>query len=76
MKDLFLPEEQWNHPRNIGIKEITVDQLTRRHIFNALDSFYISDGRNNQNGSSFDASSAGVFIGQGLRFNFSLGFQF
>ena len=48
----------------------------RANIFNALDSFYISDGRNNQNGSSFDASSAGVFIGQGLRFNFSLGFQF
>ena len=48
----------------------------RANVFNALDSFYISDGRNNQNGSSFDATSAGVFIGQGLRFNFSLGFQF
>ena len=48
----------------------------RANVFNALNSLYISDGRNNQNGSAFDASSAGVFIGQGIRFNFSLGFQF
>ena len=48
----------------------------KANVFNALNSLYISDGRNNQNGSSFDASSAGVFIGQGIRFNFSLGFQF
>ena len=48
----------------------------KANVFNALNSFYISDARNNQNGSSFDASSAGVFIGQGIRFNFSLGFQF
>jgi len=48
----------------------------KANVFNALNSFYISDGRNNQNGSSFDATSAGVFIGQGIRFNFSLGFQF
>ena len=37
MKDLYLPEDQWDNPRNIGIKKISVDRLTRRHIFNALD---------------------------------------
>lgn len=37
MKDLYLPEDQWDNPKNIGIKKISVDRLTRRHIFNALD---------------------------------------
>jgi hypothetical protein len=48
----------------------------RGNIFNALNSMYISDARNNQNGSYFDAASAGVFFGQGLRYNFSLAFEF
>jgi len=40
---------------------------------------YISDARNNYHldgSSDFDANSATVFVGQGIRFNFSLGFQF
>jgi hypothetical protein len=44
-----------------------------------LNSVYISDARNNshQDGSNdFDANSATVFIGQGLRFNVSVGFEF
>jgi iron complex outermembrane receptor protein len=51
----------------------------RANVFNVLNSLYISDARNNfhQDGSSgFDANSAVVFIGQGTRFNVSLGFEF
>jgi len=48
----------------------------RANVFNALNSLYISDARTNQNGTNFDANSAGVFIGQGVRFNVSVGFQF
>lgn len=50
--------------------------IFRGNIFNVLNTMYISDARNNQNGSSFDATSAGVFMGQGMRFNVSLGFEF
>jgi len=51
----------------------------RANVFNALNTRYISDARNNfhQDGSeNYDANSATVFIGQGVRFNVSLGFQF
>ncbi len=48
----------------------------RGNIFNLLNTFYISDATNNQNGSGFDATSAGVFIGMGTTFNFSLGYEF
>ncbi|MGM0479752.1 MAG: TonB-dependent receptor [Bacteroidota bacterium] len=52
----------------------------RGNVFNALNTKYISDARNNDNFSTphsdFDAKSAGVFFGQGLRFNVSLGFEF
>jgi len=48
----------------------------RANVFNALNTLYISDARNNRNGMGFDANSAGVFIGQGIRFNLSLGFEF
>jgi hypothetical protein len=51
----------------------------KANIFNALNTLYISDARNNYHldgSADFDANSATVFIGQGLRFNFSLGFQF
>ncbi len=49
----------------------------RANVFNVLDTKYISDARNNQFGSqTFDANSAGVFMGQGLRFNVSLGIEF
>lgn len=50
--------------------------IFRGNLFNALNTKYISDARNNQNGGGFDAGSAGVFFGQGLRFNVSLGFEF
>jgi hypothetical protein len=46
------------------------------NIFNSLNTWYISDARNNQNGSTFDAQSSGVFIGQGTTFNVSVGFEF
>ena len=48
----------------------------RANVFNVLNTFYISDARTNQFGGDFSANSAGVFVGQGLRFNVSLGFQF
>ena len=48
----------------------------RANVFNALNTFYISDARTNQFGTDFSSNSAGVFVGQGLRFNVSLGFQF
>lgn len=48
----------------------------KANIFNALNTWFISDARNNQNGQSFDAQSAGVFVGQGLTFNLGLGFEF
>ncbi len=50
--------------------------IFRANVFNLLNTLYISDARNNQNGSSFDINSAGVFVGQGLTFNMSLGFEF
>lgn len=49
----------------------------RGNIFNALNTMYISDGRNNdQGGSGFDAASANVFFGQGITFNLGVGFEF
>ena len=48
----------------------------RANVYNVLNSLYISDARNNFNGSNFNAGSAAVFIGQGTRFNVSVGFEF
>lgn len=48
----------------------------RANVFNILNSLYISDARNNQNGSGFDASSAGVFFGMGTTFNVSIAYEF
>lgn len=48
----------------------------RANVFNVLNSLYISDARNNQNGSTYDVDAAGVFVGQGTTFNVSLGFEF
>lgn len=51
----------------------------KANVFNALNSLYISDARNNghQDGSEgFDANSATVFFGQGTTFNISVGFEF
>lgn len=49
------------------------------NIFNALNTLYISDARNNghQDGTKdFDANSSTVFFGQGTTFNISVGFEF
>ena len=48
----------------------------RANVFNVLNTLYISDARNNFAGSGFDAGSAAVFVGQGIRFNVSVGFEF
>lgn len=50
--------------------------VLRANVFNALNTLYISDATNNRNGNDFGPNSAGVFIGQGMRFNVSLGFEF
>ena len=48
------------------------------NIINLLNTVFISDATNNNNGSNqnFDATSATVMFGQGLRFNVSLSYQF
>jgi iron complex outermembrane recepter protein len=48
----------------------------RANVFNVLNTMYISDARTNQYGTDFSVNSVGVFFGQGVRFNVSLGFQF
>lgn len=48
----------------------------RLNVFNVLDTLYISDARNNQNGGGFDAASAGVFFGMGRTFNASIAYEF
>ena len=56
-----------------GVHQIAL----RTGVNNALNTMYISDARNNRDDTSdFDANSAQVFFGQGLRFNFSLTYQF
>ncbi len=48
----------------------------RASVLNALDNIFVTDAQNNDpylfNSSSFDANSAGVFMGLGRRFNISL----
>ncbi|GAB5416137.1 MAG: TonB-dependent receptor [Crocinitomicaceae bacterium] len=52
----------------------------RANVFNLLNTTYILDGTNNRNfdesENNFNAQSASVFFGQGIRFNVSLGFEF
>mgnify|MGYP003667167896 FL=1 len=51
--------------------------VLRGNVFNALNTLYISDARaSSLYGNDFTANSVGVFIGQGIRFNLSLGFEF
>jgi outer membrane receptor protein involved in Fe transport len=50
--------------------------IFKANVFNLLNTIYISDARNNQNGSGFNADDAGVFMGPGMTLNFSLGFEF
>lgn len=59
---------------SFNIKKMRLN--VRGNVFNILNTFYISDARNNQNGINFDASSSGVFVGQGTTFNVSLGLEF
>jgi iron complex outermembrane receptor protein len=49
----------------------------RANVMNVLDAVFITDAQNNDVGSKFDASSAGVYYGQGLRWTFgiTLGFN-
>jgi hypothetical protein len=48
------------------------------NVINLLNTVFIADATNNNNGSNqnFDATSASVMFGQGLRFNVSLSYQF
>ncbi|MCR9173917.1 MAG: TonB-dependent receptor [bacterium] len=52
----------------------------RANVINLLNTKYILDGTNNRNfdepESNFNAQSASVFFGQGIRFNVSVGFEF
>lgn len=56
----------------------TVAFIASGSITNLLNTSFISDATNNQNGSfdNFDAQSANVMFGGALRFNVSLGIQF
>jgi iron complex outermembrane recepter protein len=46
------------------------------NLMNVTDRFYISDARNNEYGSNFDAASAGVYVGMGFRWNIGLQYTF
>ncbi len=48
----------------------------RANVFNALNTMYISDARNNYAGNGFDAASSTVFLGMGANFNVSVGIEF
>ncbi|MES2799768.1 MAG: TonB-dependent receptor [Bacteroidota bacterium] len=48
----------------------------RAIVNNVLNTKYISDARNNGNGSAFDAASATVFFGLGTTFNASISYEF
>ena len=56
----------------------TTTLIASGSITNLLNTQYISDATNNANDSydNFDAQSATVMFGGGLRFNVSLGIQF
>ena len=53
-----------------------IDLLFNGSITNLLNHRYISDATSNYYGNGFDAQSASVMFGGGLRFNISLGVQF
>jgi iron complex outermembrane receptor protein len=48
----------------------------RVNVLNALDAVFITDAQNNEVGTGFDASSAGVYYGQGLRWNIGINLGF
>ncbi len=53
------------------------DQLGLKvNLMNVTDNLYISDARNNEYGSNFDAASAGVYVGMGFRWNIGLQYTF
>ena len=84
----FEPRDSWVMP-SYGLMSVHLGYSFRfessilylkGNIFNLLNTMFISDARNNNNfdetQNNFNAQSASVFFGQGIRFNFSLGFQF
>ncbi|XOV67325.1 MAG: TonB-dependent receptor [Fluviicola sp.] len=62
----------------LPLKETTLN--FRANVINLLNTTYILDGTNNRNfdedEDNFNAQSASVFFGQGIRFNVSVGFEF
>lgn len=58
----------------ISLKTKKID--IRGSVLNLLNRTYISDARNNEFGSTFNAQSAGVFFGMGRRWNVSVAFRF
>lgn len=58
----------------ISLKTKKID--IRGSVLNLLNRRYISDARNNEFGSTFNAQSAGVFFGMGIRWNASVAFRF
>ncbi|MCG3165076.1 MAG: Vitamin B12 transporter BtuB [Bacteroidia bacterium] len=58
----------------ISLKTKKID--IRGSVLNLLNCRYISDARNNEFGSTFNAQSAGVFFGMGIRWNASVAFRF
>jgi len=62
----------------LPLKESTLS--FRANVINLLNTTYILDGTNNRNfdeaEDNFNAQSASVFFGQGIRFNVSVGFEF
>jgi hypothetical protein len=78
------PRQSWKIPDYFTLDfhagySWTIDNLgfqLRASVLNALDNVFITDAQNNDpylfHSSSFDANSAGVFMGLGRRFNISL----
>ncbi len=53
------------------------DQLSLRiNLMNVTDNLFISDARNNDYGNTFDAASAGVYVGMGFRWNVGIQYTF
>lgn len=48
----------------------------RLNVMNALDAVFITDAQNNDVGNDFNAASAGVYYGQGLRWNVGINLGF
>lgn len=62
----------YEHP--IGKDRYTIGY--RLSLINVTNQTFISDARNNDFGNGFDATSAGVYMGQGFRWNFAVSFTY